>query len=254
MNKKRVYTIIYLICLVLLINSLPFSMIIDNKLILFGINIIIKIVSIVYIIKYIKKEELNNIKIKTITKNDFKIIPLLLLCCSNFIVAIVQKTNINKKIDLFVIISGLITSIGVAIVEELLFRSQVLDEFLKYKTKFQSLIYSSLIFGSVHLLNISSIGSIPTILVQVGYTFFLGMILGTVYLFSNNIILPIIFHILFNFINDILVIELFPIKWNTTFFIVNVGIGIVVAVYALLILKKLSLKEGKKNASVHMDN
>ena len=254
MNKNRLYTILYLICLILLINSIPFSMFIDNKLILFGINIIIKIASIVYIIKYIKKEELNNIKIKPITKNDLKIIPLLLLCCSNLFVSMAQKTTINNNIDLFIIISGLITSIGVGIVEELLFRSQVLDEFIKHKTKFQSLIYSSLIFGSVHLLNISSIGSIPTTLVQVGYTFFLGMVLGIIYLISNNIILPIIYHILFNFINDTLIIELFQIKWDTIFFLVNIGIGIVVSIYALLILKKLLLREGEKDASIHMDN
>ena len=254
MNKKRLYTIIYLICLILLINGLPFSIFIDNKFVLFAINIIIKILSIVYIIKYIKKEELNSIKTKTITKSDLKLVPLLILCCSNLFVAIGQKTNFNDSIDLFVIISGLITSIGVGIVEELLFRSQVLDEFLKYKTKFQSLIYSSLIFGSVHLLNISSLASIPTIFVQVGYTFFLGMILGIIYLNSKNIILPIIFHILFNFINDILVIELFPIKWDLTFFLINIGIGIIVSAYALLILKKFLLKESEKDASVHMDN
>ena len=128
------------------------------------------------------------------------------------------------------------------------------EEFLKHKSKLQSLIYSSLIFGSVHLLNISSLGSIPIILVQVGYTFFLGMILGIIYLSSKNILLPIIFHILFNFINDILVIELFPIKWDITFFLVNILVGIIVSLYSLLMFKKFLLKEEDNNASVHMDN
>ena len=229
-------------------------MFIDNKIILFLINVVIKIISIIYIIKYIKKEELNSLKIKKIARSDLKLLPLLLLCCSNFIVSIIQKVNINCNIDFFTIISGLIISIGVGIVEELLFRSQVFEEFLKYKSKLQSLIYSSLIFGSVHLLNISSLGSIPIILVQVGYTFFLGMVLGIIYLNSKNILLPIIFHILFNFINDILVIELFPIKWNLTFFLVNILVGIIVSLYSLLMFKKILLKEEDNNASVHMDN
>ena len=253
MTKKRLYSLLYLICLVLLINSLPFSMFIDDKIILFLITLCIKIISIFYIIKYIKKENLNAIQIKSFRIKDLKLLPLLLLCCSNFIVALAQKQSIKEHIDIFTIVTGLITTIGVGIVEELLFRSQVLEEFLKHKNRWQSLVYSSLIFGSVHLLNISSLGSIPTILIQVCYTFFLGLILALIYLNSKNILLPIIFHILFNFINDILIIQLFPIKWDITFFLVNIGVGIVVIAYALLISRKIFIKEEENNASKHLD-
>ena len=253
MDKKRLYSMLYLICLILLINSIPFNMVIDNKIILFLITLCIKIISIVYIVKYIKKENLNALHIQPITTKDLKLIPLLLLCFSNFIVSLVQQQQINEHIDLFTIITGLFTTIGVGIIEELLFRSQVLEEFLKHKNKLQSLLYSSLIFGSVHLLNISSLGSIPIILVQVCYTFFLGTILAFIYLNCKNILLPIIFHILFNFINDILVIQLFPIKWDLTFFVVNILIGIIVITYAILISRKIFMKEEEKDASQHLD-
>ena len=197
---------------------------------------------------------LNTLKLKCMVTKDLKIIPLLLLCCSNFIVAMFQKSNLNPHIDTFEIITGLIVSIGVGIIEELLFRSQVLEEFLKLKSKVQSVLFSSLIFGSVHLLNISSLGTIPIVLIQMCYTFFLGLVLAVIYLYSKNIILPILFHILFNFINDILIIELFPIKWDITFFVVNIGIGIIVLLYLAVLFKNTLLKEEDNNASIHMDN
>ena len=234
-DKKRCYTIAYLICIVLLINSLPFSMFIKNEIALFVINLIIKVISIFYILRYIKKEDLNKLKLDNKTSSTLKLIPLLLLCCSNFIVVLFQNSTSND-INYFNIFTGLVTSIGVAIVEELLFRSQLLEEFLRYKNKFKSILYSSLIFGLVHLLNISSLGSIPTVLVQAGYTFFLGFIVGFIYLKSRNIIFPIIFHLLFNFLNDILVIELFNLKWDVTFFIVSIVVGIISVLYMFLVL------------------
>lgn len=252
MNKKRIYSIIYLICLILLVNSLPFGLLIKNENILFVINLIIKIASIIYILFYIKKEELNKIETQKLTSSSLRLIPLLLLCFSNFIVVLFQQSSFITEIDIFAIISGLIIAVGTGIIEELLFRSQVLEEFLKKKSPFKAILYSSLIFGSVHLLNISSLGSIPTILVQVVYTFFLGLVLGFVYINTKNIIIPITFHILFNFVNDILVINLFEIEWNLIFFIVNILIGALLTIYIGLLIFKTP-KGDERNVTENMD-
>ena len=230
------------------------SLLIKDKVVLFIINLIIKIVSIVYILFYIRKENLNKLKCERIDHNTFKLIPLLLLCASNFVVVLFQKSSINTSIDIFEIITGLILSIGVGIIEELLFRSQVLEEFLQYKSKPKALLYSSLIFSSVHLLNISSLGSVPSVLIQVGYTFYLGLVVGVIYLASKNIFLPIVFHILFNFLNDILVAELFVMKWDYIFFLVNILLGVVLFGYLLLIFKNKSEKGDDLNASTNLDN
>ena len=231
MNKKRLYSILYLVCIVLLINSIPFSLFIDNEIILLVINLVIKVISIIYIVRYIKKENLNTIKTKKIDKSSIKLTPLLLLCFSNFFVVWIANSKVKTNVDIFSIISGLVIATLVGIVEELLFRNQILEELLKKQTKFKALLYSALIFGGVHLLNISSISSIPTVLAQVVYTFVLGLCLGYIYINSKNIILPIIFHALFNFLNDVLVVKLFDLKWDLTFFIVNISLGILVLLY-----------------------
>ena len=249
MNKKRVYSILFLISLVLLFNSIPFDLFIQDKIILFIINIIIKLASIIYIYYYIKKEELNKLKHEKLKTSSIKLLPLLLLCASNFIVVIISKSQLKESIDLFNIITGFVTAIGVGIIEELLFRSQMLQELLNNKNKLISLLYSSLIFGSVHLLNISSLSSIPTVLIQVVYTFFLGLLLGIIYIHTNNIILPIIFHVLFNFINDTLVSNLFNLKWDLTFYIVNISVALFISIYILIISKNKKIEKEDEYAS-----
>lgn len=243
MNKKRLYSIIYLISLVLLLNSIPFYLFIKNQLILILLNIAIKGFSIYYILNYIKKEGLNPLKKEKITASIVRLVPLIFLCFSNFIVAVVQDSTVRNNINITSIIYGLITAVGVGIVEELLFRSQVLEEFLRHKNKKEAIFYSSLIFGSIHLLNLSSIASIPSVLTQIAYTFFLGIVLGYIYVNTKNIYIPIVFHILYNFINSVLVVEIFYIKWNFTFFIVNIFVGIIVFIYMLGISRINNKKE-----------
>lgn len=251
--KKRIYSIIYLICLILLLNSIPFNLFIMDQIITFIITLSIKLFSIFYILSYIKKDNLNKIKTNKLDKSVFKLIPLLLLCCSNFIVVLFQNSELKTSINYFNIITGLITAVGVGIIEELLFRSQVLEEILRNKNKVSSIFYSSLIFGSVHLLNISSIASIPIVSVQVAYTFFLGIILAFIYITTKNIFIPIIFHILFNFINDILTIELFKLKWELTFFIINILIGLIIFTYVILI-SFINKERCDVNAAENLDN
>jgi membrane protease YdiL (CAAX protease family) len=249
MNKKRLYSILFLISLILLFQSIPFSLFITEKIVLFIINIIIKIGSIIYFFYYLKKEKLNPLKREKIKFSSVKLIPLLLLCFSNIFVVIIAQSNLKENINIFEIITGFFIAIGVGIIEELLFRSQLLQEFLNNKNKLTSLLYSSLIFGSVHLLNISSFSSIPNVLVQVVYTFFLGLILGIIYIHSENIILPIIFHILFNFINDTLVSNLFYYKWDLTFFIVNILVALLVSLYIFIISIKRKVEKRDNYAS-----
>ena len=149
-----------------------------------------------------------------------------------------QSAEINNSIDYSNLIFNIILCIPNVIIEELLFRYLVCYEFDMHVSKFKTILYSSLIFGSIHLLNISSIGSIPTVLVQVLYTFGIGLILGLIYLKSNyNIIYPTIIHLLFNVFNDIIVVNMFDFKWDVSFFVINSIIAIFTCLYAFFIFK-----------------
>ena len=241
--KKRWYSISFIICVSLLITSLPFQLFIKNDWVLFTINVLTRISSIIFILYSLKKEQIKFNIFHKPKRKDLAFIPLLFLCASNFMVAIYQKSVINQVVNYDNIIQAFFISILTAIKEELLFRGILLTEFDKTQSKFKTIIYSALIFGSIHLLNIGSLSSIIPSLLQVLYTAFLGLFLGFIYLYSKNLIYPIIFHFTFNFFNDSLVTNLYQLKWELSYFIINALVGLCVFVYGFILLSIFKRKE-----------
>lgn len=253
MDKKRIYSISFLVCLVLMVNMIPFNLFIENEIIIFIITTIIRLLSIGYIIYYIKKEKLNKIKFNLPRLTSLLLIPLLLLCCSNLVygliiadgkfsnlVNVISSESIAFRYNIPKLIMTITSTFLLVTIEELLFRSQILEEFLKKKNNFKAILFSSLIFSSVHLLNISSFSVIPVVLIQVGYTLFLGFVIGFIYIYSKSIILPIIFHFLFNFLND----SLFSVNttaiaepnWFTDYYSITILTGVIVAFYIFILM------------------
>lgn len=91
-------------------------------------------------------------------------------------------------------------AIGVA--EELAFRGFVMPLVGfglrdKNHAAFWTVVVSAAIFSLCHLFNIFSAGVAP-VLLQVGYTFLTGCLFGAVYLFTENIIFPILLHTVYD--------------------------------------------------------
>lgn len=247
-KKRKWYSIFYLICIVLFLSSIPFSMLINNSKISYLLSLLFKIIALVYSIYYIKKDGLDKPLIEKPKIKNLILIPLIILCFSNIIFAFITNINFNENINYYVIINLVIETVFIAINEEILFRGLLFNEFKKSQNIFFAVLFQGLIFGATHLLNITSLSVIPTILVQMLYTTFLGIILGIIYQKTNNIIFPIIYHFLFNVINNILASNLFNLEWNFYFFLINILVGIITLIYTIFITWG-----GKKNASEHMD-
>jgi membrane protease YdiL (CAAX protease family) len=238
MNKKRWYSIFFLICVCLFLSSIPFNYIIKNEIALFCVNSVLKIIAIIFLFYYAKKENFIKPKLDKLNKYHILILPFFVIAFSNYIVVLFNKTTINTSINTTYLLMGAFTSLLTAILEELLFRNILLDEFINQtNNKIKSLIYSSLIFGGIHLLNISSLASIPICIVQAIYTTGIGLVFGLIYIKTKNITYPVIIHFLFNYINDTLVTHLYNINWNLSFFIINISVGIIIGLYSLLIYK-----------------
>jgi hypothetical protein len=75
------------------------------------------------------------------------------------------------------------------ILEELIFRGVMLSYLLKHKSEWAAILFSALLFGLVHVS--------PD---QVVWSFLGGIFLGYAYLKSQNILVPILFHSLNNFL------------------------------------------------------
>lgn len=234
-QKKRWYSIAFVICLVILLSSIPYHYVIKNGYLSIILSIVSKIIAIVITFLYIKKERLEKPKFEKVTKKVLIYLPFIIVCMGNLYLCIIGDVDIIYYFDYKLLILDSIACLLTCIIEELLFRAILVFELVKFKSKNKAIIISSLIFGLIHLINISSIASIGPTLLQVIYTFGLGLILASMYIENKNIILPIIFHFLFNFLNDILVNTLFILKWNLPFFIVNISFSILAIVYALFI-------------------
>jgi len=83
--------------------------------------------------------------------------------------------------------------------EEVIFRGYMLNLLKKNGyTLLRSLVISSLIFSLIHIVNIFRYEDVWAILNQVIFAFALGMLFGSVYALTNNLLLVCIFHFFIN--------------------------------------------------------
>ena len=100
-------------------------------------------------------------------------------------------------------------SISVGIFEELVFRGIILIELIRVFKKskignFKAIVVSALIFGGIHLINIFFGGGVGPTLLQVGYTFLMGLMWAVVYLKTRNFWIVALLHALYNYFGMIM--------------------------------------------------
>jgi len=89
-----------------------------------------------------------------------------------------------------------------SIIEETIFRGNVLSSFKTHYSKNKAILISSLIFAIFHLFNvISDYETMSTFISLFIYRFFIGVLQAYLFIHSQNIITPIIIHFLINVIS-----------------------------------------------------
>ncbi|WP_125764048.1 CPBP family intramembrane glutamic endopeptidase [Companilactobacillus hulinensis] len=118
------------------------------------------------------------------------------------------------------------------IAEETVFRYMLLTILLtmfkrfKYNVFYSALI-SSLLFGSVHISNLSAGQDLPNTLIQVLSAFGLGMMFASIYLYTGLFIWPVLFHTL---------IDVLSFTQSGMLMSGKVGIGDVIALVIMVII------------------
>ena len=96
--------------------------------------------------------------------------------------------------------------VGIGFVEEMLFRGLVFNFVKKVfcGTKYENILaimISSVLFGSCHLINlIATPNMVVSTFTQVIYATIIGIYFAVIYVKTNNIVAPILLHILFDFV------------------------------------------------------
>lgn len=163
-------------------------------------------------------------------------IPLITLTISNIIYLWILNEPTNPLNPLNLLMTLPVT-ILVVMSEELLFRGQLIQHYFANETLLKRILFSSLVFAALHLLNLFSGIPIGQVLLQVVYTWVLGMVLGTAYAFTQHMMVPIMLHFCFNVVNQTIYQQLAVSNPNWLYFVVNSLIGILVMIYCLYLLR-----------------
>ena len=163
--------------------------------------------------------------------------PFLLICFSNLIAAKIDGAYgvSSMSLDLFAVM--IVFHFFQAVVEEFLFRMFIQGSLVRVGS-IKRIFYGALIFAAFHLLNmvgIRSVDGLVTVLVQIVYSFGLGILLGFVYEYTYSLPACIFLHFAFNFFNTILYKYLGCVSSDFSFYMTAVVITLVVGLYTFLI-------------------
>lgn len=140
-------------------------------------------------------------------------------------------------------------ALAVGIFEELAFRGfliPLLGERLKRRSNFRLAVYSSLIFGAVHIVNLFVGASPAAVLLQVGYSFCIGGMCASVLLYTGSVWVCAVIHAVYNFGGSLVPRLGSGSVWDSATVIETAFIGICAAGYILYVLLT---EDSRKNCS-----
>ncbi|MCR5505686.1 MAG: CPBP family intramembrane metalloprotease [Bacilli bacterium] len=239
MERRKTWDIVILLLVFVLSVSFPIGSITNDIDIILWVKIGLLAAYIVFAILFIYFTKIAHFfqgKVKH--KNAFLLSPLFLVAFCNLFFFVVFRPGSLGKIqwDLTMVLS-VILSLLTAVSEELVFR-YIIQKNLRIQSKFVKILVASSLFALCHILTVISGWNLvkPATwnwfdLSIIAYTFFIGVCLGFLYEYTNNIVLPIAFHFIFNFIND----NLFYVEsWTLPYLFNCLGFALFGILYILL--------------------
>lgn len=230
--RRKLYDVLIVLFVFLLSVSIPFSLFIKDATVVYIIDVSLRAAFLIFAFIYIYFNKMTKPLFNKPGVLCLILLPFLLMCVSNYLVCLIDQSPL-KEVSILEIGKGFLLCALVAVAEELVFRVLLYDVLKHHFSTIVAMLLSSLIFGAIHLFNITSIDMIVPCLLQMVYSFGLGMILCLMYEISKNYIVIVLFHFLFNFLNDKLITALFDFQWNLTFYLVSIGVGVFIVVYYL---------------------
>lgn len=136
------------------------------------------------------------------------ILPGLAIAMNNFPWSAFFSGRTTLEESPVVVLMFAIECLSIGFMEETVFRGVILTALSQRfpRTKagvFRAIVLASILFGLTHLANLFSGASLSETLLQVGYSFLMGMLWSVVYLAVRNLFFPILLHAIYNFCGSI---------------------------------------------------
>lgn len=181
--------------------------------------------------------------------------PMLVIAIVLFLSNVSELTL--SEINWYNLISLIIYTAAIGFYEEVLYRGFVVNKLIKNNSDSKkkilfAIIGSSLIFSSAHLTNLLVGQDVLTTIAQVIQTFGLGVLLGSVYLVSDNIWSVIFLHGFYDFaamlsdvnlIKDCGYVNNLPFSITIQSVVISLILTLIYILYSKMILKESTLKQ-----------
>lgn len=240
MTKSKLLDTLILILIYIGISCLPFN--------LFGITGILELIFqilgqfvIFFLFKLVLKKSPLTFKERTYNRfNMILFIPVFILCFSNFFNLLNPSSYLEFAFSIELLLK-IALSFCVAFNEEYLFRCVIIDNLDTSEKPIVKIIISASIFAACHLTVFFSTFN-PIDLIQVVYTFGLGIVLGLMYVYGECLWYCVLFHFAYNTINGCLAAAWLKCESGFLYYLINALVGLVIAAY-LFVIYFLKLKE-----------
>ena len=249
MNKKRLYIALFAVLIILLLALEMFNMYYakdttEYELIYGILSRGISAAVCVLMMSYCSFTHLLSSFGKL--KNILLVVPCCLIAINNFpfIPILSGGATIDTKWYLIVLLA--LQCFLVGLFEETAFRGCVFMLILerKHNTRkdiFYAIVFSSLVFGGIHIVNLFVGAGIVPVVLQLGYSFLIGAMCSVVLLITKKLWLPILIHSVFNFAGALVPTLGGGEIWDTPTVILTVVVSVLVAVYTVVLFFKYDL-------------
>jgi len=184
-------------------------------------------------------------RFKNIGKSLLIIIPALIISINNFPIIAFFDGRATLEEPVYRLYLFLMECLSIGFFEEIIFRGIILVFLLKKLTNqkngvFLSILFSSLLFGFIHIFNLYSGASIGDTFLQIGYSFLVGMMWSVMLLKTGNLWLTMLLHATFNFFGQVM-FYLGNVDGRYDFYTVwiTIVLAIGVAGYSIILYKQL---------------
>lgn len=185
---------------------------------------------------------------KVSIKRLLLIIPCWLVVINNFpFIPFVSGNATLDAIWSYVLLYA-VQCLCVGIFEECAFRGCVFMLILEgnHKTKkdvFFSIIYSSLIFGGIHIVNLFAGSGIVPVIQQLGYSFLIGAMCAVALILTKNLWTSILLHACFNFAGGLIPTLGKGEIWDTPTIVITAVLAVIVTVYMVIVFINLDTSD-----------
>lgn len=175
----------------------------------------------------------------------YVILPALIISINNFPIIAYFSNRAYLVQPIYTVYVFILECFSSAFFEEIIFRSIILIFLLERfnKTKqgvFKAIIWSSVFFSLLHLMNLFSGSSFYNVSLQLGYSFLMGMLWAVMYLKTKNIWITIILHASYNFFGQVMFsLGIVNGRYDIYTIIITVFLALGVTVYGFQIFQRL---------------